>query len=196
MCRALAIEDGWLWHYDTPSSGQQKRVQIACALAAAPDVLILDEPANHLDALARVLLTEMLRDFSGIGLLISHDRVLLDELAVFCLCFEGDSVKIRPGNYSAVREQEMQEHDTSLHAWEAARTEYRRLAQEQQRRREEADRSAAKRSRRNLDPHDHDSREKIGCAIVSGKDRKAADKVCQLDQRMQGLGKKAGAAVA
>lgn len=147
-------------------------------------------------ALTRVLLIETLRDFSGIGLLISHDRALLDELAVSCLCFEGDGMEIWPGNYSAVQEQEMQEHDTSLHAREAARTEYRRLAQEQQRRREEADRSAAKRSRRNLDPHDHDSREKIGCAIVSGKNRKAADKVCQLDQRMQGLGKKAGAAVA
>ena len=90
---------------------------------------------------------------------------------------------MRPGNYSAVREQQMQEHDASLHARDAARSEYRRLAQEQQRRREEVDRSAAKRSRRNLDPHDHDSREKIGRAIVSGKDRKAADKVRQLDQR-------------
>jgi macrolide transport system ATP-binding/permease protein len=194
--RTLAIEDDWIWRYETLSSGQQKRVQIACALAAEPDVLILDEPTNHLDAPSRELLLETLRDFSGIGLLISHDRTLLDELATSCLCFEAGGIRMRPGNYSAVREQQMQEHDASLHARDAARREYRRLAQEQQRRREEVDRSAAKRSRRSLDPHDHDSREKIGRAIVSGKDRKAADKVRQLDQRMDGLSKKAGASVA
>lgn len=194
--RMLAVNDEWLWRYGTLSSGQQKRVQIACALAHDPEVLILDEPTNHLDAPSRELLLETLEHFSGIGLLISHDRTLLDELAVSCLCFEAGGPRMRPGNYSAVREQQRQEHDAALHARDAANSEYRRLAQERQRRREEAGRSSAKRSRRSLDPHDHDAREKIGRAIVSGKDRKASDKVHRLDQRMDGLGRKAEASIA
>ncbi len=47
--RDLSLDDEWAWRYETLSSGQQKRLQVACALWAKPDVLVMDEPTNHVD---------------------------------------------------------------------------------------------------------------------------------------------------
>ena len=62
------------------SPGERKRWQVASALAADPDVLLLDEPTNHLDGEARRGLVEALRRFDGVGLLVSHDRRLLENV--------------------------------------------------------------------------------------------------------------------
>ena len=63
--------------FDSMSPGERKRWQIAAALYAEPEVLLLDEPTNHLDAQARAFLAAVLREFRGIGLLVSHDRARL-----------------------------------------------------------------------------------------------------------------------
>ena len=47
--RELGIGDDWPWRPGTLSGGEAKRLQIACALATDPDVLVLDEPTNHVD---------------------------------------------------------------------------------------------------------------------------------------------------
>ena len=73
----LEIEDEQLWSYAMLSHGERKRIQIACALAAEPQVLALDEPTNHLDAPTRALVAQALSSFKGVGLLVSHDRALL-----------------------------------------------------------------------------------------------------------------------
>ena len=72
--RDLAVGDDWAQRYSTLSGGQQKRLQVACALWAAPDVLAVDEPTNHVDAATRRAITAALSRFGGIGLLVSHDR--------------------------------------------------------------------------------------------------------------------------
>lgn len=77
----LGIDDGWLWEYDRLSGGQKKRVQIACALWKCPDLLIMDEPTNNLDAPTRAIVGNALAEFKGVGLLISHDRDLLARTA-------------------------------------------------------------------------------------------------------------------
>ena len=74
----LGIDDGWLWEYDRLSGGQKKRVQIACALWKCPDLLIMDEPTNNLDAPTRAIVGNALAEFKGVGLLISHDRCLME----------------------------------------------------------------------------------------------------------------------
>ena len=68
----------YAWRYDELSCGEQKKIQIACALWAKPDVLVLDEPTNHIDAAARSPPHDALRRFDGIGIVVSHDRELLD----------------------------------------------------------------------------------------------------------------------
>src|SRR5688500_8713725 len=76
----LALDPDALDRWATLSPGERKRWQIAAALALEPDVLALDEPTNHLDTAARGLVIGALRRHRGIGVLVSHDRVLLDEL--------------------------------------------------------------------------------------------------------------------
>ena len=64
----------------TLSAGERKRWQVGAALWSAPEVLLLDEPTNHLDAEASGLLRDALAQFRGVGVLVSHDRALLDGL--------------------------------------------------------------------------------------------------------------------
>ncbi|MGN0286935.1 MAG: ATP-binding cassette domain-containing protein [Atopobiaceae bacterium] len=181
---ALQLEDDWPWRYQTLSGGQQKRLQVACAVWAGPDVLVMDEPTNHVDAIARHAIACALAQFRGIGILISHDRELLDQLCTQCLCMLDGTATMRPGNYSQVHAQEQLERESAVRAQDTARKEQRRIAREAQRRREESSRSASRRSARNLDRHDNDTREKIGRAIVSGKDARAGKAASVMERRL------------
>ena len=103
--RDLAIGDDWAHRYSTLSGGQQKRLQVACALWAVPDVLAVDEPTNHVDAATRRSISAALSRFGGIGLLVSHDRELLDELCSQCLFVADGAATMRPGGYSQASSQ-------------------------------------------------------------------------------------------
>ena len=74
----LGVRDDWVTRWTTLSHGERKRAQIATALWFEPDVLAIDEPTNHLDVEARELLAAALTGYRGVGILVSHDRHLLD----------------------------------------------------------------------------------------------------------------------
>ncbi len=59
------------------SGGQQKALQLSCAFVEEPSILLLDEPENHLDIIARKHLIEKIRSFPGAVVLISHDQTTL-----------------------------------------------------------------------------------------------------------------------
>lgn len=166
----LRLEDQWFWRFDTLSGGQQKRLQIACALYMRPDVLIMDEPTNDLDFETRDIVRMALGSFDGVGLLVSHDRDLLDRTVSQSLICEEGTWTMRPGGYSKASNQAASERASSLKELEKATREAKRLRAEAQRRSEEAARQKGKRSKRTLNKNDSDGREKIGRAIVSGKD--------------------------
>jgi ATPase subunit of ABC transporter with duplicated ATPase domains len=90
--------------WPTLSPGERKRWQIGAALSREPDVLLLDEPTNHLDAAARGLLIASLARFSGIGLVVSHDRSLLEELTTQTLRIDRGEVSLWNGAYGAASE--------------------------------------------------------------------------------------------
>ncbi|MBQ9059047.1 MAG: ABC-F family ATP-binding cassette domain-containing protein [Atopobiaceae bacterium] len=180
--RSLGIDDEWPWRYDTLSGGQQKRLQLACALWEKPDVLAVDEPTNHVDAATKKAISLALAQFEGVGLLISHDRELLDTLSKQCLFVSEGTATMRPGNYTQACSQASLERTSALHAKEIARKEKARIEREAQRRREEASRSAGKRSLRGIGKHDGDARHRKRVAVVSGKDGKAS----KLSSRMEG----------
>jgi macrolide transport system ATP-binding/permease protein len=166
----LRIGDEWLLRWQTLSHGERKRVQIGVALWRQPDVLAIDEPTNHLDAEARQLLLGALQSFSGVGLLVSHDRALLDVLCHQCLFLEPPNVTLRPGGVTHGMQQAEQEAEYQRTQSELATRERRRLEREAAARREEVSHSHARLSKRGLDPKDHDARGKRNLARISGKE--------------------------
>jgi ATP-binding cassette subfamily F protein 3 len=93
------------------SGGQRKLVGLAACLLRDPDVLLLDEPEAHLDVEARELVEELMREFDGAVVAISHDRYLLDETVAGIAELSDGGIRMWPGNYSAytiARELELQ----------------------------------------------------------------------------------------
>ena len=76
----------------TLSGGQQNRLLLAKALASPGNVLILDEPTNDLDMDTLDMLQEILADYTGTLLLVSHDRDFLDRTVTEVIAFEGNAV--------------------------------------------------------------------------------------------------------
>lgn len=186
---ALDINDDMCWRWDTLSFGERKRLQIACALTQEPDVLVVDEPTNHLDSQARTIVCDALMHYQGIGILISHDRSLINALAADCISFEpGDSgsrVLFRPGSYNSMRQQIDLERTTFIAQKRNLQRELTKLQQERDKRKQLADKASARKSKHAISPKDHDAKAKIDLAIVSGQDGKCAKLTKQLDQRIE-----------
>ncbi|MEM7327407.1 MAG: ABC-F family ATP-binding cassette domain-containing protein [Pseudomonadota bacterium] len=72
------------------SGGERNRLTLAIALAQSTDVLVLDEPTNDLDMQTLDLLEDMLMNFEGTLILVSHDRAFLDATVTSCLVPLGD----------------------------------------------------------------------------------------------------------
>ena len=84
----------------TLSGGQQKRIALASALLAEPDLLFLDEPTNHLDLRAVEWLEDYLRRASLTLLMVTHDRYFLDRVCGSILELDGGKLYSYEGNYS------------------------------------------------------------------------------------------------
>ncbi|MEO6851916.1 MAG: ATP-binding cassette domain-containing protein, partial [Mucilaginibacter sp.] len=86
------------------SGGEKKRLQLMSLLMKNPNFLILDEPTNDLDIDTLNVLEEFLTNYTGVLMLVSHDRYLLDKLTDQLFIMEGEGhVKIFNGNYSSYR---------------------------------------------------------------------------------------------
>ncbi len=74
------------------SGGERNRLLLAKLFTRPSNVLVLDEPTNDLDAETLELLEELIADYSGTVLIVSHDRVFLDNLVTSVIALEGDGM--------------------------------------------------------------------------------------------------------
>ena len=93
----------------TLSGGMKKRVALARALVASPDVLLLDEPTNHLDFSSIQWLEELLREFRGSLLFITHDRSFLDKVATRIVELDRGRLQSYDGNFSAYQRRKAEQ---------------------------------------------------------------------------------------
>ena len=82
------------------SGGQKKLVGLARLLITQPDLLLLDEPDNHLDLEGKAFLERFIRDYDGGVIIVSHDRYLLDLVVDEIVELEGGQLTHYPGSYS------------------------------------------------------------------------------------------------
>jgi len=85
------------------SGGERARLALAKLVLAKPSWLALDEPTNHLDLAGRTALEEMLSEFPGTLVFVSHDREFIDTLATRVVAVADGKVRSYPGNYSDYR---------------------------------------------------------------------------------------------
>jgi ATPase subunit of ABC transporter with duplicated ATPase domains len=176
------------------SAGERKRWQLAQVLAQEPDVLLLDEPTNHLDETARQLLQQALARFRGVGILVSHDRALLDALTTRTLRIiggmvggtAGSSVELCPGNYTASAQEWQARREATVAAKNGLQREQRRVAQRRHAQRERALQANAQRntSRRMKDANDSDARSIMAQNRAGSAARRLAQDTSALASRL------------
>ena len=83
------------------SGGERRRLSLCRMLIQAPNVLLLDEPTNDLDVQTLSVLEDLLEDFRGCVVVVSHDRYFLDRTVDRLFCFEQGRLQRFEGNYSA-----------------------------------------------------------------------------------------------
>jgi ATP-binding cassette subfamily F protein 3 len=101
------------------SGGQQSRLMLAKLLLSAPDVMLLDEPSNHLDIAASRWLEDYLASQQEAMLIVSHDRYFLDRVVTKVFELHAGRLSVYPGNYQAYRRLREERFDLELKAWEA-----------------------------------------------------------------------------
>jgi ATPase subunit of ABC transporter with duplicated ATPase domains len=180
----LAIQLDWLYRWSTLSHGERKRAQTAVALWWEPELLAIDEPFNHLDHEARHMIADALNLFQGIGLLIAHDRAILDRLCYQSLFIDPPMVYIRPGGYTKAMKT-IDDEIAALHKKrELEKREFKRLKKEAHRRRQVADAAHGRVSKKNIDKKDHDAKSKKDLARLTGKDGIAGKLKQRMDNRL------------
>jgi len=130
VLHALGFRDGDLHRkIGILSGGQRKLVGIAAQAVRRPDLLLLDEPDNHLDLDGKRHLERFLRDYAGGVVLVSHDRYLLDLVVDEILELEGGILQRFAGNYSeyAIEKEELRAQQE--HRYADQQKEIRRLEQ-------------------------------------------------------------------
>ena len=101
---------------DMLSGGEKVRLALCKILKRKPNLLILDEPTNHMDIVGKETLESMLKDFTGTLIFVSHDRYFVKKVATQLLVFEDGTTNLYKFGYEEYQEKldrEAQENDAA-----------------------------------------------------------------------------------
>ena len=112
---------------DSFSGGWKMRVALAALLFSQPDLLLLDEPSNHLDLEATLWLEDFLKGYRATILVISHERDLLNNVVDYILHLEGGKTTLYAGGYDAFERQRAERLAQLASAREAQATQRAKL---------------------------------------------------------------------
>jgi ATPase subunit of ABC transporter with duplicated ATPase domains len=183
----LGIEDEWFYKWDILSYGEKKRIQIAIALFIEPDVLLLDEPTNHLDIKSKEILIKSLKNFKGIGLLISHDREVLNSLCDNTVIIKNKKFYSYKTNYdNAIKELNqylnfLEKENENINA------QIKKLQKNIQIQKEKVSQSKSRLSKKNISIKDNSLKEKINLAKLTGKDKHDSKLITSFTKKSQEL---------
>lgn len=120
VCTGLKLTDAMLENrFNDLSGGEKTTVMLGKMLLQDPDIMLLDEPSNHLDLESVEWLEEFIKEFKGSILVISHDRKFLDNIATKIVEIEAKRSKTYIGNYSKYVESKEKMLDDMLNAYKA-----------------------------------------------------------------------------
>jgi ATPase subunit of ABC transporter with duplicated ATPase domains len=182
----LQIGDDWAGRWKTLSGGEKKRCVIADILIRKPAVLILDEPANHIDEPTMQLLINALSTFEGTGIVVSHNMAFLNMLAssTVLLVAGPPDTGSHAFMFSAPPQEALAEFEKEQEGRRERKQqltlESRKIERAKKDAVEEAAQKKNKMSKKYLDIHDSDTRAKVNLARLSGRDKTGGKKVAAL----------------
>jgi macrolide transport system ATP-binding/permease protein len=188
----LRVEDSWLDAWDVLSHGERKRLQLAVALSSPSDVLMVDEPTNHLDQRSQAIVVDALKSYKGIGILVSHDRTLLDALSQHTIMIEAGEVLKYRTNFSLAQAAFTQTLSHKKKILGEQEDEFKKLSKVIQAQREQVSLTKKRFSKQNVSRHDSSQKEKINGAILTGKDKIDGKNLQRTITKQRQLGEKMG----
>ena len=96
------------------SGGEKVRLTLSKILKKGPNLLILDEPTNHMDIVGKESLEDMLKNYDGTLIFVSHDRFFVNKIADSILCFDGKDVKYYDYGYEYYLEKRDEEAEKEV----------------------------------------------------------------------------------
>ena len=109
------------------SGGQRTKISFLKLLLSKPDILLLDEPTNHLDIVTVEWLEKYLKDYPKALVVVSHDRMFLDNVVDVVYEIEYSSLTRYKGNYSSFEAQKRMNYEKQLQDYEYQQKEIKRL---------------------------------------------------------------------
>jgi macrolide transport system ATP-binding/permease protein len=128
--RLLNLDEDIFSRIDHLSGGDKTKLALAVLLSHESTVLLLDEPTNNLDYEGITALIEVIRNYRGTVVIVSHDRYFLDQTVDRIMELENHHLTPFPGNYSEYKRQKKAFFEESVHRYEVGKKEQNRIKEE------------------------------------------------------------------
>ncbi|MCA9508331.1 MAG: ABC-F family ATP-binding cassette domain-containing protein [Myxococcales bacterium] len=166
------------------SFGEQKRMCLAFLLRKHPDILIVDEPTNHADAFTKNLIFNELKNFSGVGIVVSHDRSLLNMLAQKTIFIEEQRALFFDAPYSVALEEKKSMENYQQQSRQNKLSIIKKQKHSLQQKCELINKKSRCLSKKGIAKKDHDQKEKINRAKLFAADKSDSKAQRKFRQRL------------